>query len=241
VIVIATAGWSIPRACAGEFPAAGTHLHRYSRVLRGVEINSSFYRDHPATTYARWARQAPRAFSFSAKIPREVTHEQKLRLARRPVEKFLEGVSGLGRRLGPLVVQLPPALDFERRVARNFFALLRDCHQGHVVCEPRHPSWFTPAVDALLRSHRIGRVAADPAVVPEAAEPGGWPGIVYYRLHGSPRKYWSVYDQQRLAQWTDRLQRVPRGIPAWCVFDNTASGGAMANALQVLARIRAQA
>ncbi len=100
-------------------------------------------------------------------------------------------MAGLGRRMGPLVVQLPPSLVFEVRVARNFFALLRSMHGGAVVCEPRHASWFEGAADALLVRHRIGRVAADPAVVPAAARPAGWPGIVYHRLHGSPRKYWS--------------------------------------------------
>ena len=99
------------------------------------------------------------------------------------------------------------------------------------MCEPRHASWFDAGVDALLQSHRIGRVAADPPVVPAAAEPGGWPGIVYYRLHGSPRKYWSVYDAQYLAGLAAALKRVPRGTPAWCVFDNTAAGFALNNAL----------
>jgi uncharacterized protein YecE (DUF72 family) len=233
VIVVATAGWPIPRATKASFPGTGTHLHRYSRLLRGVEINTSFYRDHPPGSYRGWAAQTPRNFAFSAKLPRQITHDQRLRSARRPLEAFLQAASALGRRLGPLLVQLPPSLPFERRVARSFFTLLRDVHAGPVVCEPRHASWFEAGVDALLQSHHIGRVAADPPVVPAAAEPGGWPGIVYYRLHGSPRKYWSVYDAKYLAGLAAALKRVPRGTPAWCVFDNTASGGAMANALQL--------
>jgi uncharacterized protein YecE (DUF72 family) len=71
-------------------------------------------------------------------------------------------------------------------------------------------------------------------VVPAAAQPGGWPGIVYYRLHGSPRKYWSIYELERVAQWAHTLKAVPRGVLAWCVFDNTAGGGAACNALQML-------
>lgn len=233
MIVIATAGWSIPRACAKRFPGEGIHLQRYARVLRGVEIDSSFYRNHASATYGRWAQQTPRTFSFAVKLPSLITHEGRLRAARRPLEEFLGGPAGLGRRLGPLIVQLPPSLAFEARVARGFFAVLRELHAGPVVCEPRHASWFELPAEAMLRRYRIGRVAADPAVVPAAALPGGWPGIVYYRLHGSPRKYWSVYDEERVAQWARALSALPRGTLAWCVFDNTAGSGAAVNALQM--------
>jgi uncharacterized protein YecE (DUF72 family) len=238
VIIIATAGWSIPRACAPRFKGEGTHLQRYARRLRGVEINSSFYRRHAAESYQRWARQAPRGFRFAVKLPQQITHDQRLRAARAPLEEFLGDLMGLGSRLGPLVVQLPPSLAFESRVARTFFKLLRDRHAGHVVCEPRHASWFEPAADALLKQFEIGRVAADPALVPAAAQPGGWPGIAYYRLHGSPRRYWSNYEPARLRQWARELRALPRATTAWCVFDNTASGAAAVNALQTRELLR---
>jgi uncharacterized protein YecE (DUF72 family) len=232
VIIIATAGWSIPRGCAKRFAGEGTHLQRYSTQLRGAEINTSFYRRHAASTYQRWARQTPRNFRFAVKLPRLITHDQRLRGARLPLREFLADVAGLGSRLGPLIVQLPPSLVFEHRAARTFFALLREQHAGLVVCEPRHASWFEPPADALLQRHHIGRVAADPAIVPAAAEPGGWRGIVYYRLHGSPRRYWSNYEPARLAQWAGALRGLQR-VPAWCVFDNTASGAATGNALRM--------
>lgn len=240
MIVVATAGWSIPRTSASGFAGDGTQLQRYARVFRGAEINTSFYRDHAFSTYERWAKQVPRGFRFAVKLPRVITHDGRLRAARRPLEDYLAGLAGLGRRLGPLVVQLPPSLAFETRVARNFFTLLRERHHGPVVCEPRHASWFEPPAEALLVRHHIGRIAADPAIVPAAAQPGGWHGIVYYRLHGSPRKYWSVYDTERLNEWARALKALPRGTLAWCVFDNTASGGAAANALQLLPLLRAR-
>ncbi|MEJ0100830.1 MAG: DUF72 domain-containing protein [Pseudomonadota bacterium] len=238
MIIIATAGWSIPRASAAHFAADGSHLRRYARTLRGVEIDTSFYRPHSSATYAGWASQTPRSFRFAVKLPRLITHDQRLRSARRPLQEFLGNVAAMGRRTGPLVVQLPPSLAFEARIARTFFTLLRAQYAGAVVCEPRHASWFEAAADALLARHRIGRVAADPAVVPAAAHPGGWPGIRYYRLHGSPRKYWSVYASERVAQWAEELRATPRGTEAWCVFDNTAAGGATANALQILQVLR---
>jgi uncharacterized protein YecE (DUF72 family) len=237
MIRVGTAGWSIPRPSANALPGDGTHLERYARVLNCAEINSSFYRSHSARTYAGWGAQTPRTFRFAIKVPGRITHEGRLRRARVPLLQFRDEVGGLGRRLGPWLVQLPPSLAFERRVARAFFGLLRDLHDGPVVCEPRHASWFTDRADALLDRHRIARVAADPSPNPGAGAPGGWPGIVYYRLHGSPRRYWSVYERARLQAWADGLRR-PRGIDAWCVFDNTAGGGAVPNALELLGLVR---
>ncbi len=235
MILVATAGWSVPRQCAARFAGPGTHLQRYARVLGAVEINSSFYRHHAYDTYASWARQTPRGFRFAVKLPRQITHDQRLRAARRPLQQFLGQVAGLGQRLGPLIVQLPPSLAFEARVARTFFALLRRLHAGAVVCEPRHPSWFLDLADAVLDRYRVARVAADPPVVPDAANPGGWPQLRYFRLHGSPRMYWSVYDQAQLRHWMRQLTQASRRSTTWCVFDNTASGGAAVNALQLLA------
>ena len=89
------------------------------------------------------------------------------------------------------------------------------------------------AADALLAEHRIARVAADPAVVPRAAEPGGWNGLVYYRLHGSPRLYYSSYDDAALDALAAKLKAAAQRGPAWCIFDNTAAGAAMDNALHL--------
>src|SRR5436190_21838194 len=69
-IVVATSGWSIPRASAAEFPGEGTHLERYGRRLRGAEINSCFYRPHAASTYAKWADATPAGFRFAVKLPK---------------------------------------------------------------------------------------------------------------------------------------------------------------------------
>jgi uncharacterized protein YecE (DUF72 family) len=223
-------------------------LSRYSQVLRGTEINSSFYRAHSSETYAKWAATTPRGFRFAVKMPQTITHECALKRARRPLEQFLSQVAGLERKLGPLLVQLPPSLQFEARAARTFFSLLRELHAGAVVCEPRHPSWFTVRANDVLIAHRVGRVAADPAKVDMAAEPGGWldPGkslnvktrpTVYYRLHGSPRMYWSVYGAEVIKRWAQSLCALPRRIDIWCIFDNTAGGGAIVNAQQMVAEL----
>lgn len=233
-IFIGTAGWSIPRAAAGHFRGEGTHLRRYAQVLPCAEINSSFHRPHAAETYRRWAASTPPSFRFAVKIPRTVTHDRELRATRPLLERFLEESAGLGRKRGPLLVQLPPSLAFDRRVATRFLDLLRAHFDGHVVCEPRHPTWFAPAADALLVGYEVARVAADPPPAPGAERPGGWSGLMYYRLHGSPRKYWSRYDADALTQLADALRRVPPRVDAWCVFDNTASGAALENAYELV-------
>ncbi|HYW30016.1 MAG TPA: DUF72 domain-containing protein, partial [Gemmatimonas sp.] len=215
-LVIGTAGWSLPRDAQGAFPEAGTHLQRYAAVLHGVEINSSFYRPHRPATYARWAASVPKGFRFSIKVPRSITHEGKLADRGELLEPFLEQVASLGAALGPLLVQLPPSLQFDSAVAGAFLELLRELHTGDVVLEPRHATWFSPDADVLLQSFAVARVAADPARVPEAAEPGGSLDIVYYRLHGSPVIYRSSYEPaylQRLAQRLDAWRA--RGAAQW--------------------------
>lgn len=228
--IVGTAGWSIPRAAADRCPGEGSHLERYARIFGGTEINSSFYRPHAATTYAKWAAVTPVAFRFAVKVPRGITHDQALRRAREPLRRFLDETSGLGEKRGPLLVQLPPSHAFDARVVTRFFDTLREMYDGAVVCEPRHATWFTTRVDRLLARFMVARVAADPARAPNGAEPGGWAGLVYYRWHGSPRTYWSRYDAAWIAAVAAALPIRPVGSDVWCMFDNTASGAALANA-----------
>jgi uncharacterized protein YecE (DUF72 family) len=106
--------------------------------------------------------------------------------------------------------------------------------------EPRHPSWFETAADRLLADFQIGRVAADPAIVSTAAEPGGWPALTYRRLHGSPVIYESAYDDKLLAGLAKQLADEARTAEVWCVFDNTKFGAATTDALSVLDRLRSR-
>lgn len=102
--------------------------------------------------------------------------------------------------------------------------------------ELRHPSWFEPAADQMLASFAIGRVLADPVLFHSAAAPGRWSGLVYLRLHGSRRRYWSSYTQPLLHQLADRLTvALRKGQHCWCIFDNTAGGEAVPNALALQA------
>jgi uncharacterized protein YecE (DUF72 family) len=240
-IFVGCAGWSIPGAEKAHFPEIGTHLERYAALFPAVEINSSFYRPHRATTYERWAAAVPAGFRFAVKIPKAITHIARLENIEEPLARFIAETAGLGDKLGCLLVQLPPSLAFEPKVARRFFKSLRVASRAPVAFEPRHATWFEAPAEALLQKFRIARVAADPAPVPAAAEPGGWPGLAYYRLHGSPRMYYSAYSTAFIRQLSRRLTSAASGkTDAWCIFDNTALGAAMPNARQVLRSLKSK-
>lgn len=229
---IGTAGWAVPSLYAEVMPLGGSHLERYARRLNAVEINSSFYRPHQRKTYERWARSTPDGFSFSVKMPKAITHEARLIDCEATLDRFVAEVTGLGEKLGVLLVQLPPSFGFDERVADRFFRALRARIDAPAALEPRHRSWFRPEVRVWLSDIGVARVAADPAPTAEAGEAGGWAGLVYYRWHGSPRIYFSDYDAAALASLQQKLEENRRrGVPTWCIFDNTASGAALGNAL----------
>lgn len=232
---IGCAGWSIPAAYRARFPAEGSALERYARVFDCVEINSSFYRPHQPATWQRWSASVPDDFRFAVKMPKAISHGARLQACDDLVEEFLEQIGGLGKKLGWLLLQLPPSLVFDPAVALPFFGRLRERHAGPVACEPRHASWFRPAVERSLAALGISRVAADPARMPRAAVPGGDRQRIYLRLHGSPRMYYDAYAPAALAKVAWRLARAPE---AWCIFDNTAAGHATGNAL-VLRKVMA--
>lgn len=114
--------------------------------------------------------------------------------------------------------------------------MLRVRFHGSVVCEPQHQSWFSPAAEQLLHTFQVARVAADPARVPAAAVPGGRPGLVYYRWHGTPEMYVSAYTSTTVEALAAQVAAAARTVPTWCIFDNTARGAATTNALELLAR-----
>jgi len=233
---IGTAGWAIPRAIAGRFPVSGSGLQRYAARFSAVEINSTFYRPHRTSTFERWRDTTPEAFRFSVKAPRSATHDARLVNCEALLDTFLGEVAVLGDKLGPILVQLPPKLGFDAQAADSFFAHLAPRAPAGVVCEPRHVSWFEDEADALLNGHRVARVAADPARHARAATPGGWDGLAYWRLHGSPRMYYSAYDDRALDGLAAEIVAHP-AREVWCMFDNTTSGAAAANALDLRGRL----
>jgi uncharacterized protein YecE (DUF72 family) len=235
MIAVGCAGWSLPRQEQHRFAEGESHLQRYSSRFAVTEINSTFHRPHQARIYERWASAVPANFRFCAKLPKTITHTQRLVNGEALLRQFLEEASPLGAKLACLLVQLPPSLAFDSAVAARFLEMLRKHWPAKAAMEPRHASWFEPDADKLMRELEVGRVLADPVRHETGRAPGGWPGFVYVRLHGSPRMYYSEYESSVMEALAQRLRIAEIECDeAWCIFDNTASGAAVTNALQLV-------
>jgi uncharacterized protein YecE (DUF72 family) len=229
---IGTAGLPIPRQLANCFCTDGSNLARYASCFSAAEINSTFHRSHKTQTWTRWAAAVPDDFRFAVKVPKRISHGLRLVGAEEPISTFADETRHLGAKLGPLLLQLPPSLSYDRGTAESFLKLLREHITNAVVCEPRHPTWFEGEADRLLAAYAIARVAADPARVPAAGRPGGFLRLSYYRLHGAPRLYYSSYDAAFMCTLVAAMcASVSEEV--WCIFDNTASGAATTNALSL--------
>ncbi|WP_397453243.1 DUF72 domain-containing protein [Pseudomonas sp. NA-150] len=232
-LYVGCAGWSIGRDYLPVFTEGGTHLERYASRLTGVEINSSFYRSHRPQTYAKWAASVGADFRFSVKVPKSITHEYRLHNCEPLLDAFLSECSSLGSHLSCLLIQVPPSLTFDSSIVGHFFQALRDRFEGYVIIEPRHETWTR--AEQLLIDHRIAQASVNPSRISGDKEPRGWLGIRYWRLHGSPTIYYSPYERAWLEDRATKIQQtLSAGVPTWCIFDNTASGAAMGNALTML-------
>jgi uncharacterized protein YecE (DUF72 family) len=151
---------------------------------------------------------------------------------------FLEQISILREKLGPVLIQLPPSLEFDHVRVNKFLMLLRKSYSGDVVWEPRHASWFDERADDLFKEFNVARVAADPPCVCNASRPAGLRTLAYFRLHGSPRRYFSSYSESFLNALAAQFRELVLGARVWCVFDNTAAGYAIQNALELKGKLR---
>lgn len=222
---IGTAGWNLPPPAREP---TRCYLEQYATIFNCSEINSTFYHRHRHQTYVRWAASVPQNFCFSVKIPKTLTHDRGGRLTE--IRAFLDEISNLSSTLGPLLFQFPPGRSFVKAEIGALFGLLRRGYAGPVVVEPRHHSWASADALKVLEEYHISVVAADPQPVrglPCLRDPQtAW----YFRLHGTPRMYYSSYTDDVLQGVAEKLLSVPIQNNVWCIFDNTAMGAAFYNA-----------
>jgi uncharacterized protein YecE (DUF72 family) len=168
------------------------------------------------------------------KVPKQITHENRLIDVEPQIEQLRNETNGLGEKLGAVLVQLPPSLEFDVAVAEPFFTTLKASLNAPIACEPRHPSWFNSEAGSLMEEYGIERVAADPSIVPDGRIPGGCKHNIYFRWHGSPRMYYSAYNERVLSDLATHLVSLSTNVRSiWCIFDNTAEGYAIKNALEL--------
>lgn len=244
---VGISGWTYP-GWRGVFYPAGLprrrELEYASRQMNSIEINGSFYSLQRPSTYRRWYEETPSDFLFAVKGSRFITHMKKLRDVEVPLANFFaSGVLRLAEKLGPILWQFSPDLQFDPDRFAHFMELLprttaeaaalaarhdervagqswiREEHEGPLrhAFEVRHPSFFVPAFARLLRRHHAALVFADTA--------GTWPyaeettaDFIYVRLHGAEELYASGYTDTQLDWWAERVRawqagRVPRDAP----------------------------
>jgi uncharacterized protein YecE (DUF72 family) len=228
---IGTSGWHYPHWKGPFYPdkiKSGEMLEFYADRFDTVEINNSFYHLPREETLKSWRDQVPPEFIFAVKGSRYITHMKKLREPGETTAKFFERIAILGRKLGPVLFQLPPHWNLNPSRLEAFLKAL----PGNLryAMEFRDTTWFDPRVYRLLEGYGVAfciyelagllsprRVTAD---------------FVYVRLHGPTRKkYEGAYGTQRLSGWAGAFSTWARqGRDVYCYFDNDQAGYAAADA-----------
>jgi uncharacterized protein YecE (DUF72 family) len=231
VILVGTSGWQY-RHWRGRFypvdlPQA-RWLEHYAARFATVEVNSTFYRLPQRSTFAAWRERLPDGFRVAVKMSRYLTHVRRLRDPAEPVARFLDRAGGLGDRLGPVLLQLPPTLPADPEAVAGVLA--RFPPEVEVVVEPRHRSWWTAEVRRGLEAHGAALCWADRRGRPVTPL---WrtAGFGYLRLHeglASPRPR---YGAAALRSWVRRVaEAFPSGGTVYVYFNNDPQGAAIADA-----------
>ncbi len=229
-IRVGTSGWHYPHWRGPFYPRdlpPERWLAWYAERFPAVEINNSFYRTPDTATCAAWAAAVPRGFRFAVKANRVITHRKKLKDAGPIVAGFLERIAPLGRRLGPILFQLPPRWRCNLDRLAGFLEVL----PPGLPCafEFRDPDWHRDAVYRLLERHGAGFCIFDLAGL--RAPLAVTSPLVYLRLHGPDGPYAGSYAVTTLRAWARRASAWAReGHEVWIFFDNDERGHAPRNA-----------
>lgn len=189
-----------------------------------VELNASFYRLPPRSTFEGWAGRVPSRFLFAVKMSRFFTHIRRLRDPEEPIARFWEAATGLGPTLGPVLFQFPPRFGIELALLRDTLALLPDGMRA--AFEFRDATWERDEVLAALDGAGAAWVLADtPGARVRPHVTGGWSYVRFHR--GTPEGF--DYPGAKLRRWADRIA----GLPAddvFVYFNNDPTGAAVRDA-----------
>jgi uncharacterized protein YecE (DUF72 family) len=229
---IGCSGWQY-KHWRGDFYRADLPLARwfdhYASVFDTVEINNSFYRLPEASTFAKWAEQAPARFLFAVKASRFLTHMKKLKDPEEPIERLFSRVSELRGKLGAVLYQLPGQMPKNLDRLAAFLEVLPP-RVKHAI-EFRNTDWYDQDVMQLLRRHNVALCLHDMtgSVAPRLLTAR----FTYVRFHGATRRYGGTYPQEVLEDWADWLSA--NGHPAFVYFNNDIGGHAPRDARRLKA------
>ncbi len=214
-------------------------LDFYTRHFDTVELNNSFYRLPTVDAFKCWRDATPENFVFAVKASRFITHNKKLKDPENAVDNLLPRAAHLGKKLGPVLFQLPPKWRVNPERLRNLLQILpRDLRYAF---EFRELSWMTSEICAILRDYNaafcIYELAGYRSPVSLTAD------FTYVRLHGpASGKYQGSYNEQQLSQWARQIESWAKELKAvYFYFDNDQAGYAATNALRLREMVLGQA
>jgi uncharacterized protein YecE (DUF72 family) len=239
-VLIGTSGWQYQDWRGGLYPAGVAQrrwLEHYATQYLTAENNSSFYRLPAAQTFAGWRDRTPDDFVMAVKASRYLTHVRKLRDPAEPVARLLAAAAGLGPKLGPVLLQLPPTLPADPALLdaclREFAAHPRPGGGPvRIAVEPRHPSWWTDEVRELLARHDAALSWADRLGRPVTPlwRTASWG---YLRFHEGAADPWPRYGPAALRSWAGRVARAwPGDADVYVYFNNDPGGAAVVNSAE---------
>jgi uncharacterized protein YecE (DUF72 family) len=237
-IHIGTSGWQYKHWKKSFYPeeiAASEMLSYYAGQFSTVEINNTFYQLPTEKTLNKWKDTVPEDFLFTVKASRYITHMKKMKDPQKPVSAFLDRVSLLGKRLGPILFQLPPNWKCNPERLIGFLRQLPEKYR--YVFEFRDPSWFIREIYEMLQdkgaSFCIYELAGSLSPKEVTAD------FIYIRLHGPEQAYEGSYDTETLAGWAGAISSWQAGgHEIFCYFDNDQQGYAARNGLELQNMLR---
>jgi uncharacterized protein YecE (DUF72 family) len=205
-------------------------LDYYSRHFDTVELNNSFYRLPLESALENWRESTPRGFCFAMKGSRFLTHMKKLKDPAAGIEKFFDRADRLGKKLGPIVFQLPPNWHADAERLETFLRALPPRH--HYAFELRDPTWHTEEIYRLLRRHKAAFCIFEIAGFRSGFEITA--PFTYVRLHGPEAAYQGSYSRATLEEWAARIQGWRSSLRAvYVYFDNDQAAYAVHNAMEL--------
>ena len=246
-ILIGTSGWMYKDWGEVFYPPdlKKGHLAYLSARFKTVEVNTSFYHLPQKSTFQKWHDETPKDFIFSVKLSRYITHQKKLKGVRRALERFLKRAAPMEKKLGVILIQLPPSLAFERRLFLKFLedinVVRKRTFAFRAALEPRHQSWLKPrnheVVAHELRKLKIALVFAHSAKIVsyKPSDENTLTDLVYIRFHGPSEFGASRYGPRRLRPWASRMVSWDKhGSTVFAYFNNDQHGHAIHDARTLL-------